>query len=87
MALITDVCAGVYGSVERPANVTLLHNGVVVQNHFALLGETGYDHAPAYKKHADEGPIGLQFHGNPVRFRNIWLREIAPIVGKKPEGK
>jgi hypothetical protein len=70
------------GSVERPAYVTVLQNGVVVQNHFALLGETAFEHAPEYKKHADTGPIMLQYHLNPVRFRNIWVRPMKPIVPK-----
>jgi hypothetical protein len=68
------------GSVERPAYVTVLQNGVVVQNHYALLGGTAFEHAPSYTKHAETGPIMLQFHNNPVRFRNIWLREMKPIV-------
>jgi hypothetical protein len=67
------------GSVERPAYVTVLHNGVVVQNHVALLGSTFYDRPPAYEKHPETGPIRLQHHGNPVRFRNIWVREIKPV--------
>jgi hypothetical protein len=75
------------GSVERPAYVTILQNGVVVQNHFALLGATGFDHAPKYEKHAETGPIGLQFHGNPVRFRNIWVREMKPMVPKSTDSK
>lgn len=73
------------GKVTRPAIVTVFHNGVLVQNHFELQGGTYYDRPAAYTKHADKLPISLQFHGNPVRFRNIWVREIKPIVGKKPE--
>jgi len=75
------------GKVTRPAYATVLHNGVVVQNHFELLGGTYFDRPAAYQKHADKLPMNLQFHGNPIRFRNIWLREIKPIVGMKPEGK
>jgi hypothetical protein len=73
-----------YGTVERPAYVTVLHNCVVVQNHTEVFGSTGYDHPPRYEKHPARGPIQLQFHGNPVRFRNIWVREMMPPVGKKP---
>jgi hypothetical protein len=72
------------GKVTRPGYVTVLHNGVVVQNHFELLGSTEWDLPPHYDKHPDREPIRLQFHGNPVRFRNIWIREMKPIVGKKP---
>jgi hypothetical protein len=76
------------GTVATPAYVTVLHNGVVVHNHFELLGSTSYVEAPKYTKHAPKEPLHIQFHGNPVRFRNIWLREnIAPLVGKKPEPK
>jgi hypothetical protein len=73
------------GKVLRPAYVTVIHNGVAVHNHFELLGGTFYDRPPAYQKHAEKLPINLQFHGNPVRFRNIWIRPLEPIVGKKPE--
>lgn len=75
------------GKLTKPAFVTVLHNGVVVQNHFELQGGTFYDRPAAYQKHPDKAPIRLQDHGNPVRFRNIWVREIKPIVGTKPEGK
>jgi hypothetical protein len=64
------------GKVVRAAFITLLHNGLVVQNHFELLGATAYDHPPAYEAHPAKAPIHLQFHGNPVRFRNIWVREL-----------
>ncbi len=73
------------GTVARPAYVTVLHNGVLVQNHFELLGGTFYDQPPHYTKHAEREPLHLQFHGNPVKFRNIWIREIHPIIGKKPQ--
>ena len=69
----------------KPGYVTVIHNGVLVQNHFELLGDTFYDQPPAYAKHPDKLPIRLQYHGNPVRFRNIWIREIKTIEGKKPE--
>jgi Domain of Unknown Function (DUF1080) len=75
------------GSVKRAACVTVLQNGVVVQNHFELLGGTFYDQPPKYEKHAEKMPIHLQFHGNPIRFRNIWIREMNPIVGEKPKEK
>ena len=70
------------GKLVKPAYVTVLHNGVVVQNHFELAGGTSYVEKPHYTPHPDKMPIRLQFHGNPVRFRNIWVREIMDIVGK-----
>lgn len=66
------------GTVKAPAYITALHNGVLIQNHFELLGATAWDSAPAYAAHADREPISIQFHGNPVRFRNIWLRDLMP---------
>jgi hypothetical protein len=67
------------GQLTSPAFITVLHNGVVVQNHFELLGDTPYDRPPRYQAHADKGPIRLQYHGNPVRFRNIWVRELKEL--------
>jgi hypothetical protein len=73
------------GQVETPAYVTVLQNGVVIHNHFELMGGTYYDKPPSYSSHPDKLPISLQFHGNPIKFRNIWVREnIQPIVGEKP---
>jgi hypothetical protein len=67
------------GKVTTPAFITVLHNGVVVQNHFQLKGGTFYERPPAYDNpHPATGPIHLQFHGNPVKFRNIWIREMKP---------
>jgi len=66
------------GSVKTPANVTVFFNGVLVQNHFQLQGETLYIGKPFYKKY-DRAPIKLQAHGDrsePVSFRNIWVREL-----------
>ncbi len=73
------------GSVQTPAYFTVLHNGVLVQNHTALEGFTYFDRPASYTKHPDRLPLRIQNHGNPVRYRNIWLREIPPMVGKKPE--
>jgi hypothetical protein len=70
------------GSLESPAYITVLHNGVVTLNHFELLGNTPYNRAPSYEQHG-KLPIHLQDHGNPVRYRNIWIREFEPIVGKQ----
>jgi hypothetical protein len=75
------------GSLKSPAFITALHNGVLILNHFELKGDNPFTRPPEYKKHADRLPIRLQDHGNPVRFRNIWIRELQPVVGnqvKKP---
>jgi hypothetical protein len=64
------------GTLREPAYITVLHNGLLIQDHFALQGATAWDAAPAYTAHADKLPILLQDHGNPVRFRNIWVREL-----------
>ena len=74
------------GKVQKPGYVTVLHNGVLVQNHTEILGNTPYDRAPAYSKHADKLPLVLMYHGNPVRFRNIWVREFQELQSK-PGGK
>lgn len=70
------------GSVKTPAYITALHNGVLVLNHFELQGNTPFNEAPHYEKHG-KLPIHLQNHGNPVRYRNIWVRETKPPVGKR----
>lgn len=64
------------GSLASKATVTVLHNGVLVQNHVPLTGPSGHHQRPAYKAHADRLPISLQDHSHPVRFRNIWLRAL-----------
>lgn len=64
------------GTLFSPARVTVLHNGILVQNHVTLLGTTKYVGLPSYKPHALKQAIMLQDHGNPVSFRNIWVREL-----------
>ena len=71
------------GDVDKPGYVTVVHNGVLALNHFELMGPTGYTEAPHYTPHAEEGPISLQFHGDPVKFRNIWVRNLKTPVGKR----
>jgi hypothetical protein len=73
------------GKLLKPAYITALQNGIVVQNHFELLGATFYERPPAYEAHPPAAPIRIQFHGNPVRFRNIWIRAIPEIEGTKPQ--
>jgi hypothetical protein len=66
------------GSLKSPAFVTVFFNGVLVQNHFQLQGQTLYIGKPFYKPY-DRAPIKLQAHGDhsePLSFRNIWVREL-----------
>ena len=63
------------GSVFSPGRVTVLQNGVLVQNNTTILGPTEYIGVPKYKAHGP-GPISLQNHGNPVSYRNIWIRNL-----------
>ena len=72
------------GKVTKPAFLTVIHNGVLVQNHFELMGTTFFDQPASYAKHGERLPINLQFHGNAVKFRNIWLREIPAMIGEAP---
>jgi hypothetical protein len=65
------------GNVEVPGYVTVFHNGVVTQNHTEILGATKHRVLPTLVVHGSKGPIKLQDHGNPVRFRNIWIRPLG----------
>ena len=67
------------GTVAKKAVATVLHNGVLTQNHTELIGETPHKQVGIYHKHPEKGPIKLQDHGNPMRFRNIWIRELKPV--------
>jgi hypothetical protein len=63
------------GTLKSPAKITVFHNGVLVQNGFELRGPTEYNRIPLYEPHG-KGSIVLQDHGNPVSYRNIWVREL-----------
>jgi len=65
------------GKLLHPARVTVLHNGVLVQDNVELSGPTGHHVRPPYKPTPDKLPLSLQDHGNPVRYRNIWIRELG----------
>ena len=65
------------GALVKPATMTVLHNGVLIQDHFELLGSTAWHKPPAYEPSGPKAPIHIQYHGNPVRFRNIWIRELS----------
>jgi 3-keto-disaccharide hydrolase len=64
------------GKLLRPARVTVFHNGVLVQDNVEPTGPTGHHQRPPYVAGPDKLPLALQDHGNPVRYRNIWIREL-----------
>ena len=72
-------------SLVSPAYTTVFWNGVVVHNRKEVRGETVYRAVAEYKPHAPELPLTLQDHGNPVRFRNIWVRRLGTY--DQPAGK
>ncbi|HEX3656225.1 MAG TPA: DUF1080 domain-containing protein [Pirellulales bacterium] len=71
------------GKLAHPARLTVLQNGVLVQNHTEVLGNTSYYLAPVYTLHAAKLPLMLQAHGDPVRYRNIWIRELKKMKSGK----
>ena len=86
------------GSLDRPALFTVFHNGVLVQDNVEVWGPTMWLQHTPYQSHSDRLPLSLQDHGNPVRYRNIWLRELPewnrpgpaheesrPVITLKPE--
>ncbi len=64
------------GTVERPATMTVLHNGVLIQNHAELRGTSVNVGEPEYDAHGPREPLLLQDHDHPVSYRNIWVREL-----------
>lgn len=64
------------GKLTSPARLTVRHNGVLVHDNVALLGPTSHATRAPYEAHPDRLPIKLQDHGHPVRFRNIWVRDL-----------
>jgi hypothetical protein len=76
------------GKMTQPAYITTFQNGVVVQNHTEIHGPTGHMIVAKYpdKPLPDKGPIELQFHGNPVHYRNIWVRPLEDYEKQQMEG-
>ena len=67
------------GDLESPARVTVMHNGVLIQNNVTILGPSDWVIKPKYEKHASKLPLMLQDHGddgNPISYRNIWIRNL-----------
>lgn len=67
------------GKLEKPGYITVLHNGVLVHNRTEILGASTHRALAKYSPHRPKEPISIQDHGNPVRFRNIWVRPLAPF--------
>ena len=65
------------GLLLAKARLTIFHNGVLVQNNVELTGPVPWIGRPPYKAHPERLPIALQDHGNPVRYRNVWVRELG----------
>jgi hypothetical protein len=65
------------GKLVSKARLTVFHNGVLSQNNVQLTGPTSWLERAPYKAHPEKTPIALQDHGNPVRYRNIWVRELG----------
>ena len=65
------------GKLLRPAFITVLHNGLLVQDHVAIMGPTAHMKRLPYQAQPEKLPLMLQDHNHPVRFRNIWIRELA----------
>jgi len=64
------------GKLVSPARVTVIHNGILVQDNVRIMGLATHKRVAKYAPHAPVGPISLQDHGNPVRFRNIWVKPL-----------
>jgi hypothetical protein len=70
------------GKLLSPARETVFHNGVLIQQDVQLTGPTGWLERAPYSAHPEKQPISFQDHGNPVRYRNVWVRELGK-PGKK----
>lgn len=68
------------GELLRPAYLTVFQNGVLTQDHVEIQGPTNWCSRSPYSPHPEKLPLSLQDHGNPVRYRNIWVREL-PALG------
>ena len=64
------------GKLTRPARFTVFHNGVLVQDNVEPTGPTAHGQRPPYAPQPEKLPLALQDHGNPVRYRNVWIREL-----------
>ncbi|MCX7818021.1 MAG: DUF1080 domain-containing protein [Kiritimatiellae bacterium] len=74
------------GRLVRPGSITVFHNGVLVQDHWLFEGVSTHRRRTQPKEHETKLPLKLQDHGNPVQFRNIWIREIPDYEGDYTTG-
>jgi hypothetical protein len=73
------------GKLKQPARLTVLHNGVLIQDNVRPVGPTSWIQHYEYRKGDDRRPLSFQDHGNPVRYRNVWLRELPAEAVALPE--
>ncbi|MEQ1826067.1 MAG: DUF1080 domain-containing protein [Pirellula sp.] len=73
------------GKLLQPARLTVLHNGVLIQDNVRALGPTSWIQHGSYQKVPEKLPLSFQDHGNPVRYRNVWVRELPPETIVQPE--
>jgi hypothetical protein len=73
------------GKLQQPARITVFHNGVLIQDNVRPLGPTSWLQHGNYSKGEDKRPLSFQDHGNPVRYRNVWVRELPPESIVQPE--
>ena len=64
------------GKVTERARITVFHNGVLIQNNVEIYGNTWHDRPTLYVAHGPKASLKLQDHGNPLRYRNIWIRQL-----------
>ena len=64
------------GKLKKPAVVTVVHNGITVHDKREYIGTSTHKRVGNYNRKVTEGPISLQDHGNPVRFRNVWIKKL-----------
>ena len=74
--LLTGVGSRLLNQVIDRARVTVFHNGVLIQNNVEIYGLTYNDRPALYIAHSPQESLRLQDHGNPVRYRNIWIRRL-----------
>lgn len=75
----------VEGKLEQPARITVLHNGVLIQDNVRPLGPTSWLQHGQYSAGPEKLPLSFQDHGNPVRYRNVWVRELPSETIEQPE--